>query len=66
MLYKVADGSMVDIVIGSQVVVRDGILPPEFNGVTIEVLALDLSGPMAQLEAGQLSVISPELIEVII
>lgn len=66
MLYQISDGSTVDIVLGQQIICRPGFLPKQFDDVAIEVLDLDSQGPKAQLEPGQLSVISPQIIERVI
>jgi hypothetical protein len=66
MIFTIADGSQKDINAGSMVMVKQGFLPPEFEGKFIEIKAIADGYPMAQLEPEQLSGISPELILVVV
>lgn len=66
MTFKIHDGSSVDIKVGSKVVVIPGFLPKSFDGKFIDILEVTEQGPSAQLEPDQLSVISPEIITIVI
>lgn len=61
MIFKIRDGSEINIEIGMKIKCAVGYLPREFDDKFMEVL--DIEGyPMAQVEPSQLSCISPELI----
>lgn len=66
MLFTISDGSQKDIVSGSQVLVVKGFLPPEFEKDFILIEDVDVDGPKARLEQGQISTISPELIRIVL
>jgi hypothetical protein len=66
MFFTIADGSQKDITAGKMVMVKQGYLPPEFDGKFIEIKDVSEGYPMAQLEPDQLSGISPELILVVV
>lgn len=61
MIFKINDGTDVNIEIGMRIKCVTGYLPASFDDKFIEVL--DIQGmPMAQIEDSQLSCISPEII----
>jgi hypothetical protein len=48
--YKIADGSMKEIVVGSTIKVMPGYLPKEFDNAWMPVLKVDEMGPYCALE----------------
>lgn len=73
MTFTIANGTQVDIQVGSQIKAVPGYLPAQFNGQWLPVMAVDESGPFVALEeytpdpnpeAGinPLSCVSPQII----
>ena len=73
MTFTIADGSSVDISVGSQIQAVSGYLPPQFNGKWLPVWEISEGGPFVALEEytpdpnpdvgiNSLSCVSPQII----